>query len=132
MTPTPQKSPMNIGLHIANAINEVFPDSNIDYWQRYIAEFIKEERTAYNALLEKVQRIEAERDSLRLENGGLRHKLELFDKSMAENIELKKRLDSEYDRGLDHAIDRVESEPLNPRYGIRQSLVLAILKLRRV
>lgn len=78
---------------------------------------IENERTAYNALLDKVKLIETERD------------------------DLKKRVDSEYDRGVEDAAKVADNNEQRYLFGeklslreeaLAASIAEAILKLRRV
>jgi hypothetical protein len=150
MTPTPQKS--------------IRPEYNSQRC-KYCREFhgfkdediclaistIEAERTAYNALLDKVQLIETERDELKAEVARLNciHSvmedirsgvkkgtltidreafMVLYDKEIGE---LKKHVDSEYDRGIEDAAKVADGSLLseeNPMYKASE----AILKLRRV
>lgn len=136
MTPTPQKSPREIAkdilLKLIQPENE--PDKN---GIQIIEEVITNERTAYNALLEKVKLIETERDELKTANGILQSACELHKNANGMLIEscevLQKRVDSEYDRGIMDAHERSENTftrdcPLEMRDAISE----AILKLRRV
>lgn len=115
MTPTPQKSPQGIIESIYKEYSDVIGADydRSDYLDSLILEVIINERTAYNALLDKVQRVEAERD------------------------DLKNRVDSEYDRGVEDARKVAENTP-NPNYGSSKAephwklIAEAILKLRRV
>lgn len=136
MTPTPQKSPREIAEELVVKQHGKLVCFCLDSFVclkhqmiKEVEEAIQSERTAYNALLDKVQRIEAERD------------------------DLKKRVDSEYDRGIEDAKkvidtaieeahrvirtcrrdgDEINLDRWQERLRCLEGTAEAILKLRRV
>jgi len=101
------KSAREIAKEISNKAREFNSFNDVE---EFVYDAIQSERNAYNALLDKVQLIEVERD------------------------ELKKRVDSEYDRGIEDSRKVAEEFGTcdDSRCDVSKYLAEAILKLRRV